>query len=140
MECNRKKVRTVKESEFKFSNPKLVKLDFITNDDYVQKHDTAQKDIGISINNHISTIGEKEAVVELEIEIGEKSNMFPFFMCLIIGAKFKLDDEIEGTNFDNLLNINAPTLLLSYARPIISTVTAQAGMKPLNLPFFNFTK
>ena len=78
--------------------------------------------------------------MELEIEIGEKSNMFPFFMCLIIGAKFKLDDEIEGTNFDNLLNINAPTLLLSYARPIISTVTAQAGMKPLNLPFFNFTK
>ena len=95
----------MKESEFKFSNPKLVKLDFITNDDYVQKHDTAQKDIGISINNHISTIDEKEAVVELEIEIGEKSNMFPFFMCLIIGAKFKLDDEIEGTNFDNLLKL-----------------------------------
>lgn len=130
----------MKKSGFKFTNPKLIKLDFVTNDNYEQKHDTAKKDISISMNNHISKIDENEAAVELEIIIGEKSNMLPFFMCLIIGAKFKLDDEMEGTNFDNLLNINAPTLLLSYARPIVSSVTTQAGIKPLNLPFFNFTK
>lgn len=58
----------------------------------------------------------------------------------MIGAVFKLDVKIPGIDFDNLLQINAPTLLLSYARPIISSITAQAGMKPLNLPFFNFIK
>ena len=41
-------------------------------------------------------------------------------------------------DFDKLSKVNAPALLLSYARPIISSVTNQAGMKPLNLPFVNF--
>ena len=59
---------------------------------------------------------------------------------LIVSAHFKLEEKIEGTDFDSLLQINAPTFLLSYARPIVSLITVQAGMKPLNLPFLNFTK
>lgn len=129
----------MEKSGFKFSNPKMLNLEFTINRDY-NKTKCIGTDIGISINNNISKINEKEAVVELDVEIGEKSELFPFYLRLKIGSKFKLDDEIEGTNFDNLLNINAPTLLLSYARPIISSVTMQAGIKPLNLPFLNFTK
>lgn len=59
---------------------------------------------------------------------------------MIVGAHFKLEKEIEATDFDNLLQINAPAMLLSYARPIVSLITVQAGMKPLNFPFLNFTK
>lgn len=109
------------------------------NEDYKKKHGVTTG-LDIAINSNINKINEKEAIVELEVEVGEKSNLFPFYLCLNIGSNFKLDEDIDGTNFDNLLNINAPTLLLSYARPIISSVTTQAGMKPLNLPFFNFTK
>ena len=94
----------------------------------------------MSLNNNIDKKSTNEAVVELEIKIGEDSSEFPFFINLIIGAHFKLDGEIQGISFDKLLEINAPTVLLSYARPIISLITTQAGMKPLNLPFLNFTK
>ena len=124
-------------SNFKFSNPKLIKLNFEINDN---TFNTSDDTIDVAINNSINKKGENEAIVELRISIGENSIEFPFFIDLIIGEQFNLDKEISGTTFDKLLEINAPTVLLSYARPIISLVTAQAGMKPLNLPFLNFTK
>lgn len=124
-------------SKFKFTNPKLVRLNFQINNDYTENEDF-NSEIDISISHDISKTSENEAIVELNIEIGELSNQFPFFINLVIGAKFKLDAVIEGTDFDKLLEVNAPALLLSYSRPIISSVTNQAGMKPLNLPFINF--
>lgn len=128
----------MEKSSFKFSNPKLIKLDFEVNND-LDKNVTSTN-VEFSLNSKIDKINEQEADVELDIKIGEKSDNFPFFIHLIIGSKFKLEEVINGTNFDALLSINAPTLLLSYARPIIASITLQAGMKPLNIPFFNFTK
>ena len=128
----------MEKSNFKFSNPKLVKLDFeIKNGDNAN---ISNDILNVSLNNNIDKKSTNEAVVELEIKIGEDSSEFPFFINLIIGAHFKLDGEIQGISFDKLLEINAHTVLLSYARPIISLITTQAGMKPLNLPFLNFTK
>ena len=124
-------------SKFKFTNPKLVRLNFQINNDYTENEDF-KSEIDISISHDINKTSENESIVELNIEIGELSNQFPFFINLVIGAKFKLDAVIEGTDFDKLLEVNAPALLLSYARPIISSVTNQAGMEPLNLPFINF--
>ena len=125
-------------SKFKFSNPKLTRLIFKVNNDYAENEDSVSE-IGTSISYEINKTSENEAVVELNIEIGELSDQSPFFVNLLIGAKFKLDDAIEGTTFDKLLEVNAPALLLSYARPIISSVSNQAGMKPINIPFINFT-
>lgn len=124
-------------SKFKFSNPVLIKLNFQINNDYAESSEF-EPEIEISIAHGIDKVSENEAFVELDIEIGELSNQVPFYVSLSIGAKFKLDADIEGTDFDKLLKVNAPALLLSYARPIISSVTNQAGMKPLNLPFVNF--
>lgn len=124
-------------SKFKFTNPKVVRLTFEINNNYKMNEDY-KSEIDISISHDINKTSENEAIVELNIEIGELSNQYPFFINLVIGAKFKLDAAIEGTDFDKLLEVNAPALLLSYARPIISSVTNQAGMKPLNLPFINF--
>lgn len=128
----------IMKSKFKFSNPKLTRLIFKVNNDYAENEDSVSE-IGTSISYEINKTSENEAVVELNIEIGELSDQSPFFVNLLIGAKFKLDDAIEGTTFDKLLEVNAPALLLSYARPIISSVSNQAGMKPINIPFINFT-
>lgn len=125
-------------SKFKFSNPGLTKLNFQINNDYEGSTDS-EPEIGISISHGINKTKENEADVELSIEVGELSNQVPFYVSLTIGAKFKLDGTIDGTDFDRLLEVNAPALLFSYARPIISSVTNQAGIKPLNLPFVNFT-
>ena len=61
----------MEKSGFKFSNPKMLNLEFTINRDY-NKTKCIGTDIGISINNNISKINEKEAVVELDVEIGEK--------------------------------------------------------------------
>lgn len=125
-------------SSFKFSNPKLVQLNF---EIYKNNEFDSSKDyLDVLINNNVDKKNENQALVELEISIGQNTDNPPFVISLIISAYFKLEKEIEGTDFDNLLQINAPTFLLSYARPIVSFITAQAGMKPLNLPFLNFTK
>lgn len=127
-------------SGFKFSSPKLVKLNFQINNGYLEeKEHDSKAELGISILPNIKKTNNTEAIVELNIEIGEQSNLAPFFVNLLMSAKFKLDSAIAGTDFDKLLEVNAPALLLSYARPIISSVTNQAGIKPLNLPFINFT-
>lgn len=125
-------------SEFKFSNPKLITLNFQLNN-YTQATDEPDINMNISIQTNIDKKNETEADVELNIEIGDLSVSSPFFINLVIGAKFKLDSVIEGTDFNKLLDVNAPALLLSYARPIISSVTNHAGMRPLNLPYINFT-
>lgn len=43
-------------------------------------------------------------------------------------------------NPEKMLKVNGGAVLLSYFRPIIVTLTMQAGVRPLNLPFVNFTK
>ncbi len=125
-------------STFKFTNPRLVKLDF---EIYKDNEFNASKDyLDVLINNNVDKKNENQALVELEISIGKNTDKPPFMINLIVSAHFKLEEKIEGTDFDSLLQINAPTFLLSYARPIVSLITVQAGMKPLNLPFLNFTK
>lgn len=125
-------------SNFKFSNPKLKRLNFQINNEF-SENEEFQSELNVSISHDINKTSDNEAIVDLEINIGELSNHDPFIINLLIGANFKLDATIKETDFDKLLEVNAPALLLSYARPIISSVTNQAGMKPLNLPFINFT-
>lgn len=125
-------------SEFKFTNPKLIDLSFQINKDYINEQGqdlTAE----LSIAPNIFKINQSEADVELNIKVGELSNSCPFFINLTVCARFKIDSEDKELDFDRFLKVNAPALLVSYARPIIAFITNQAGMFPFNLPFINFT-
>ena len=42
----------------------------------------------------------------------------------IEGANFRWNDELDDNMIDRLLNQNAPSLLLSYLRPIVAQVTS----------------
>lgn len=123
----------MKESSFQFSDPRLIFLNFDLNKDF-------EKDMyeGFSINNevskHIVTEG-KESLVVLTLTIGEKTNKSPFYINLKMSAKFKCEDSCM---FDKLIDTNAPAMLLSYARPIVSLITSQGGFSPFNIPFINF--
>lgn len=126
-------------SDFMFSNPKLTKLNFFVNNGY-NNESKNNVPTNLAISPFVNKLNNQEAIVELKIEIGEKSESYPFFLSLTIGAKFKSSDKIDEKDFDKFLNVNASALLLSYARPIVSSTTCQAGMKAVNLPFINFTK
>lgn len=123
----------MKNSEFQFKNPRVEKLEFIVNEDSKEKN---------KLESHIDVeskvIDEKNAIVKLDITIGDKEQ-FLFYLNLKISSQFYWEG-IPEDQVGKFLSVNAPALLISYARPIIANMTLQAGFRPFNLPFINFTK
>lgn len=126
----------MKESVFQFTNPELVNIEFFGNQDFNEELFE-----GIIIDNHvsISIIDEdnNEAHVTLNLIVGDKTEKSPFYLSVTMSADFMYEEE-NKEKFHQLLETNAPALLLSYARPIVSMITAQSGYPTLNLPFMNF--
>lgn len=129
---------TMKDSNFQFSNPALVDLDFHINKDF-QPNDDKPLNVNTSFNINISKQENiSQAIVELEIVIGEKDNNFPFYIKAKEGAAFKWNEGI--TSADDFLRINAPALLIGYLRPIIATITSASPFNTYHIPFVDFTK
>ena len=125
-------------SNLQIKNPQINKIDFRVND---YDPDTNNMPISIEVECKVSK-EEKEAVVSLNLCVGEltKSNGIAtsFYFNGVISADFSWNDEIKSP--EKMLKVSGGTVLLSYIRPILANLTMQAGMKPLNLPFINFTK
>lgn len=127
----------MEQSNLQFSNPRIEKIDF-----RVAKEEIKSDDLPISIEVECNANSDaKEAIVTLNLIIGEidEQNIVKtsFYFNGNIFADFKWDDKIK--NPDGMLKVSGGTVLLSYIRPILANLTMQAGMKPLNLPFINFT-
>lgn len=128
----------MKESNLRFSNPIIKKLNYEINTKY-------KREEKLSVNNNFSiNVGRNpernEAIVELNISIGSESENDPFNVNMIIAAKFLWDDVYDEKTINDLLTINAPALLLGYARPIIATITNMSPYPTYNMPFYNFTE
>lgn len=54
-------------------------------------------------------------------------------------AEFKWEKNIESSLADKLLKSNAPSLLLSYMRPIIANVTGNSAYPAFNIPYMDMT-
>lgn len=125
----------MKESAFKFSNPQLLAVEFIINENF----DPSNFE-GFSMVNNVETNknpSEPEATVSLELIIGEKNDTSPFYIKIKNSAHFKSNNQ---QLFDKLIDTNAPALLLSYIRPIVSLLTSQSRFKSFDIPFINFKK
>lgn len=128
----------MEQSNFQFTDPHIEKIDFRINN-----VKTTSNDMPISIEVKSKTnLEDKEATVELNLVVGEINQNNEIITSLYfngtIVADFKWDNEVKDP--DKMLEVNGGTVLLSYIRPILATLTMQAGLKPLNLPFVNFTK
>lgn len=130
----------MKKSDFQFSNPYLTKLNFKINDDFDKDGYNGGMSIESEITQEVITPDE-EARVSLLLKLGNESNFYPFYFEIEMTALFKIANLNSKINysFSNLINTNAPAMLLSYARPIISLITSQSGMPAFYIPFINFT-
>lgn len=129
----------MKESDFQFTNPSLVSIIFKENKDFVVD-DGKGIEIGTSINVSHSFISDNEVVVSLTIKLGTEDSSTPFFLVSEYMANFRWMEGFEKEQIDLLVSQNAPALLLSYARPIISMTTNASHYPAYNIPFINFTK
>lgn len=127
-------------SQFQFSNPMLLALEFHINDTY--DADVSEINVDISINVNKERVNANEAVVELVMEIGERYDRAPFYVRAVEGAMFRWDDDAFASEqqIEDLLDVNAPSLLLSYLRPIVSSVTSMSKYPTYHIPFINFNK
>jgi preprotein translocase subunit SecB len=126
-------------SEFQFSNPYLVGLDFKLNSDFEEKN-TSPINTEVTFNVAINKDETKpEAVVELTVIIGSVNNDNPFCIEATEGAKFRWNKDMR-LDPDKLLQQNAPALLLAYLRPIIAMLTTASPFNTYNLPYIDFTK
>ena len=128
------------ESLFQFTNPILTDLEIHLNEGFNGKNNEEVK----MITNMSFKVFQKEnineATVSLTVEIGEINDNTPFYIKSKEEADFKWDDSINDIMLDRLLNQNAPSLLLSYLRPIIAQITNASKYGVYNIPFINFTK
>ena len=126
-------MKEITKSGFQFVNPKIKKIDFQINEAF---NEAKYEGLPIKYGIRITEREESSALVELELNIGLKGDSTPFYVGMKITSKFRWTDDVEAPT-ESLLKINATTLLISYARPIIAHLTADAGIKPFNLPFID---
>lgn len=128
----------MKKSNFEFTTPYILNLSYIANDEYRGNSQIKYTNELVTYFKETDDVNSK--IVGLNIKIGEKENKnLPFFLEMSIEAKFKWEKDAYNENvLQELLTKNAAVLLLSYARPIISFVTASGPFPSYDIPFCNF--
>ena len=128
-------------SQFQFSDPELTKIEFGVNSNFQETEDQeVQMKMDLSVD--VEIVGEtgNEAKVSLTVCLGEEGDDFPFCLTARESAFFRWAvGQYEKDVLDKLLYQNAPSLLLSYLRPIIVQITTASPFNTYNLPFINFT-
>lgn len=133
----RRKGVSMNKSKFQFSNPVLEKVEFLVNDSFNRE---ACDGISMQSNTEVKVLDGNEAYVALTLNVGDESEGQPFNIMVKMSAKFHWDEAIDDEKAKKLLNINAPAALLSYIRPIISSMTGSSKYPALNIPFIDFTQ
>ncbi len=128
------------ESAFQFTNPTLKELSFCINENF-DNQSNHKVQVKMEMSTHIFKSSKpNEASVSLTVEIGEKSEKNPYWIKGTEQANFRWEDEVSEDMSERLLKQNAPSLLLSYLRPIIAQVTASSSYDAYNIPFINFAE
>lgn len=135
----------MEQSSFQFSNPNVSRLE-LTRFDVPPGITDLLLETTFKVRNQKLT--ENTAVVSLKIEINNPDvikmtedvlDNLPFSLDLVIESEFNWDESIDEDLVNILLKVNAPSLLLSYARPIIQSTTGMTNYPPVMIPFFDFS-
>lgn len=128
----------MKQSAFQFTTPSLITMAINVNRDF--EHCNEEVEITMSMRVEVQRKeNEKEATVDLHLEIGDESSMSPYHLIAVEEARFRWHEDLPEDKVNNLLNQNAPSLLLSYLRPVVMQTTSVTPFGGYDIPFINFT-
>ena len=126
-------------SSFQFKKPVLIYSNFRLN--AVPQNPSSKSAFQLKVKITRCNLDTGTAVVVLDLSIGKKQKNSPFIYHGAMMAEFKWDTEtVSYAVLGKMLSQNAPALILSYFRPIVSHITAEAGLEPYQIPFIDFTK
>lgn len=127
----------MKESFYKFTDPWISLIDYKDNKHFTP--DNFNEDMNVQFNNEVQIKDENEALVTLTIELGGTEN-YPFYLKLSMSAVFYWEEGRSESDINSFLKFNAVSLLISYIRPIIATITSSSRFPTFNLPFIDITQ
>lgn len=131
----------MKESKFQLiGKPRVTKCLF-----EISKKFDSDGELTLEIENSVKIIqSEKdtEAMVILSLEIFKDKDFekVPFYIEMAIEGYFAWSEELKVNQkqLDIMLKENAPAILYSYLRPLITMMTVEANLPPLVIPLMNF--
>ena len=132
---------SAKTSSFQFTPPLLTQLQFSVNKGY--KGPSEDVDIDIPIELKVSKpdaveCKDRTAFVALAVTVGARTEQFPYFITVEMGANFRWAETVGDEMAEALLSRNAPALLLGYIRPYIAQITEASPVGAVHIPFMNF--
>ena len=135
----------MKNSSFQLmGKPRIISFFYETNRKF-----KFSESLPLAVTNNIRVVKSNDesvrnAVVIAKIGIFTEPNLeqVPFQIRVEIEGCFKWDDELQNNNalLETMLKQNAPAILFSYVRPLITLITVEANMPPLVIPLMNFTE
>ena len=133
----------MKESNFQLvGKPKLNKFQYKTNDEFCFGEEISiEMDTNIQVSRGIDE-NAQQALVLLTIGIFNNRDVkeAPFVIEIEVEGHFSWTDDFDKNNqlLESMLKQNAPAILYSYVRPLITLITVEANMPPLVIPLINF--
>lgn len=129
----------MKKSQFSFSRPCLTKCNFETWDGELCNQETT---INLELKYGNNPVSDNSAESVLYVAINRDSELSPstpFHMEIEYWMKSEWESGVSDEMIEEYLNNNARMILLSYARPFITEITAQSQFPPFILPLFDLT-
>ena len=130
--------------KFQYTNPRLIGVEFNVDESYNGKFDPNQNlKIHTSVRSKKNDSMEKEfnySHVVMSAVLGGKESTSQFFLEVKMAGDYRWSGDFDEDKIDKLLRQNGSVLLLSYIRPLVASLTLQAGIGPINIPFLDFSK
>lgn len=99
-----------------------------------------QFEVGLNINNKKATGDGEIYEVSMQVNVkAEEGGQVIFILELDYAGRFRLRD-VEESQRVPFLYIECPRLLFPYARRVVSSLTVDGGLLPLNLDHVDFVK
>lgn len=125
----------MEKSKFKFKTPELKSVSFLESPDFSEQEYDGMLFEG---KTEIARVKDKNlAKVTLKVKIGDVGNAYPFLINVEMTSLFAWDNDVDEKLIDELLRVNAPSLILSYIRPLVSIITGNSRFSAFNIPFMN---
>lgn len=127
----------MKNSHFQFKRPVLSEVSYKTNESFKPESTEA---LTITYEVEHRRNDEISATVRVKINIGDTTPAAPFLISISMQADFKWDDSFSEKDLQSLLEGNAPSLIIAYARPIIALITSSTKYPSFDLPFLDLRR
>lgn len=127
----------MRNSDFQLDSQRILKTEFELNPGFKIPKDFP---INLSGKTEVKQLSDANAIVVFNFSVfgAEPLEKVPFKISVSIEGIFSWNDSIDKIHLRNYLNYNAPSVLLSYVRSVVSMITAYAGLPKVMIPLINF--